>query len=122
MVVDGANATAVRHERERPGAPVHIDVKKLTPIPKGGSWRANGRREEVRGRGVGYGYAHSMVDEDSRLAGAELLPDETGETCAGFLARAAAVPLGVVGFEVDPRCQSPVPGSAMGQYRAVAAR
>lgn len=87
VVIGCANAIAARHERERPGELVHIDVKKLTPIPAGGSWWGNGRRDEVRGRGIGYGYARSMVDEDSRLAGAELLPDKTGATCAGILAQ-----------------------------------
>jgi hypothetical protein len=33
---------------------------------------------------------HSMVDDHSRLAYSEILPDEKGTTCAAFLARAAA--------------------------------
>ena len=39
---------------------------------------------------VGYDYVHSLVDDHSRLAYSEILPDEKGTTCAGFLARAAA--------------------------------
>lgn len=72
------------------GELVHIDVKQITPIPDGGGWRIHGRGGELRKRGIGYGYAPSMVDDASRLAGAEIFPDETGETCAGFLARVAA--------------------------------
>ena len=39
---------------------------------------------------VGYDYVHSLVDDHSRLAYSEILPDEKGPTCAAFLARAAA--------------------------------
>ena len=38
---------------------------------------------------VRYDYVHSMVDDHSRLAHCEILPDEKGATCAGFLTRAA---------------------------------
>lgn len=82
-------ATAVRYERDRPGELVHVDVKKLGRIPDGGGWRAHGRREDVRGRGIGYDYVHSMVDDHSRLAYSEILPDEKGTSCAQFLTRAA---------------------------------
>jgi hypothetical protein len=37
-------------------AVIHLDVKKLGRIPEGGEWRAQGRSEQVRGRGIGYGY------------------------------------------------------------------
>ncbi len=39
---------------------------------------------------AGYDYVHSLVDDHSRLAYSEVLPDEKGVTCAGFLGRAAA--------------------------------
>jgi transposase InsO family protein len=39
---------------------------------------------------VGYDYVHSLVDDHSRLAYLEVLPEEKGVTCAGFLVRAAA--------------------------------
>jgi transposase InsO family protein len=71
-----------------------MDVKKLACIPDGGGWRAHGRaaREATRDRTtkLGYDYVHSLVDDHSRLAYSEILPDEKGTTCAGFLARAAA--------------------------------
>jgi transposase InsO family protein len=38
---------------------------------------------------VGFDYVHAAVDDHSRLAYAEVLADEKGDTCAGFLARAA---------------------------------
>jgi transposase InsO family protein len=81
----------VRYERERPGELIHIDIKKLGRIPEGGGWRAHGRgpKPSIR-RAVGYDYVHSAIDDHSRLAYCEIHPDERGETCAAFMARAAA--------------------------------
>jgi len=89
-VIRASKTTAVRYERDRPGELVHMDVKKIGKIPQGGGWRAHGRSEKVRGRGIGYDYVHSLVDDHCRLAYSEILPDEKGLTCAGFLLRAAA--------------------------------
>ena len=94
QVIRSSKVTAVRYERSRPGELVHMDVKKLGRIPDGGGWRALGRaaREttEDRTTKLGYDYVHSLVDDHSRLAYSEVLPDEKGTTCADFLARAAA--------------------------------
>ncbi len=84
-----SRATTTRYERDTPGDLVHIDVKKLGRIP-GGGWRIHGRSEAVRGRGIGYDYVYAAVEYHSRLSYAEVLPDEQGSTCAGFLIRAAA--------------------------------
>jgi transposase InsO family protein len=78
-----------RYEHPAPGDLIHIDVKKLGVIPPGGGWRVHGPSTRVRGRRAGYDYIHSAVDDHSRLAYSEALPDEKGETCAAFLARAA---------------------------------
>lgn len=92
-VIRASKTTAVRYERDRPGELVHMDVKKIGRIPDGGGWRAHGRQmgstaARKRAR-IGYDYVHSMVDDHSRLAYSEILPDEKGATCAAFLARAA---------------------------------
>jgi transposase InsO family protein len=93
-VIRSSKATATRYERSRPGELVHMDVKKLGRIPDGGGWRAHGRGAgsitRDRATKVGYDYVHSLVDDHSRLAYSEVLPDEKGATCAAFLARAAA--------------------------------
>jgi len=93
-VIRSSKQTAVRYERSRPGELVHMDVKKLGRIPDGGGWRALGRaaRETTKDRRtkIGYDYVHSLVDDYSRLAYSEILPDEKGPTCAAFLTRAAA--------------------------------
>ncbi len=92
-VIRASKATAIRYERSRPGELVHMDVKKLGRIPDGGGWRAHGRAATVDHRHksvpIGFDYVHSLVDDHSRLAYSEILPDEKGTTCAAFLARAA---------------------------------
>jgi transposase InsO family protein len=90
-VIRSSKQTAVRYERDRPGELVHMDVKKIGRIPDGGGWRAHGRtvpRDRVNG--PGYDYVHSLVDDHSRLAYSEVLPDEEGTSCAAFLERAIA--------------------------------
>lgn len=92
-VIRSSKATAVRYERDRPGELVHVDVKKIGKIPDGGGWKAHGRSmsrtaEQKKAR-IGYDYVHSMVDDHSRLAYSEILADEKGPTCAGFILRAA---------------------------------
>jgi transposase InsO family protein len=93
-VIRASKATAVRYERSRPGELVHMDVKKLGRIPDGGGWRVHGRggaaEAAKKKTPLGYDYVHSLVDDHSRLAYSEVLPDEKGATCAAFLARAAA--------------------------------
>lgn len=93
-VIRSSKATAIRYEKSRPGELAHMDVKKFGKIPQGGGWRANGqtrtnhesKKDKTR---IGYDYVHSLVDDYSRLAYSEVLPDEKGRTCAEFLGRAA---------------------------------
>lgn len=93
QVIRARRVTARRYERGRPGELVHIDVKKLGRIPAGGGWRLHGRAAGDTGAHrrarIGYDYVHALVDDYTRLAYAEVLPDEKGATAAGFLTRAA---------------------------------
>jgi transposase InsO family protein len=90
-LIRAARRSANRYEHDRPGALLHVDVKKLGRIPDGGGWRAHGRGVRPRSvRGLGFDYVHAAVDDHSRLAYAEVLDDEKGATCAGFLTRAGA--------------------------------
>jgi transposase len=82
-------ATEVRYERRRPGELLHVDVKKLGRVPDGGGWRVHGRGVDDHRRKRGWDYVHVAVDDRTRLAYAEVLPDEKGTTCAAFLHRAA---------------------------------
>jgi transposase InsO family protein len=92
-----------RYEHGHPGDLVHIDVKKLGNIPAGGGHRflgraaggrnrqadrSSGQRSRYRNALIGHGFIHAAVDDHSRLAYAELHPDETSQTAAGFLHRA----------------------------------
>jgi transposase InsO family protein len=98
----GSGARVRRYERERPGELVHVDVKKLGNIPDGGGWRTAGwvqgrknSRSSTRARKgshpiIGYSCLHTALDDHSRLAYTEILPDERKETAAAFLARAHA--------------------------------
>jgi transposase InsO family protein len=88
-----------RYEHERPGDLVHVDIKKIGRLRPGGGWRAFGqdspqrraaRRAVSTGHIVGYEYVHSAVDDHSRLAYSEILPDEQATTAAAFWTRAQA--------------------------------
>jgi len=94
QVIRASKTTAVRYERQTPGELVHMDVKKIGRIPDGGGWRAGvlphgGKTHAQKQRRIGFDYVHSLIDDHSRLAYSEILPDEKGTTCAAFLLRAA---------------------------------
>jgi transposase InsO family protein len=84
-------APVVRYQRDRPGELIHIDTKKLGKIA-GIGHRITGRRSGMinRHRGVGWEYLHVAVDDASRLAYTEILPDERKASAIAFLARALA--------------------------------
>jgi transposase InsO family protein len=86
-----------RYERSWPGELIHVDVKKLGRIERGAGHRITGRRRGnptrtdrsgVRRRQVGWDYVHVAIDDATRLAYAEVLPDEKAATAVGFLRRA----------------------------------
>ena len=91
-----------RYEKTTPGELIHVDVKKLGNIPDGGGWRTQGRAaggrnsraSTPRRKGnhpvIGYNYLHTAIDDHSRLAYTEILPDETKDTAAAFWTRAQA--------------------------------
>ena len=81
---------SVRYERERPGELLHLDTKKLGRID-GVGHRITGYHEGVhRKRGIGWEVLHVAIDDASRLAYTELLPDEKKESAIAFLDRALA--------------------------------
>jgi hypothetical protein len=89
---------AIRYERSRPGELVHVDIKKLGRVQVAGKRvgcrttdAGRPRRRNAHGydRGIsGWEYVHVAVDDYSRLAYVEVLPDEKAATAIGFLRRA----------------------------------
>ena len=78
----------VRYERAAPGELIHIDTKKLGRIDGIGHRITGDRRGQKRG--IGWDLVHVCVDDASRLAYTEVLPDEKKESACAFLSRALA--------------------------------
>jgi transposase InsO family protein len=93
-----------RYEHAHPGAMIHVDVKKLGNIPDGGGWRSVGRQQGRRNRAgtpgkprnahhdpnMGTAFVHTVIDDHSRVAYAEIHDDETAVTAIGVLRRAVS--------------------------------
>ena len=91
-----------RYEKRRPGELIHIDVKKLGRIGPHGAghrmlgrdWAKEGRRRKdgagVRRLQTGWERVHVCVDDATRLAYVEVLPNEKAATAIGFLKRAVS--------------------------------
>jgi transposase InsO family protein len=96
-----------RYEHQRPGALLHVDVKKLGNIPDGGGWRYVGRAQGKRNRAqsvatgaakrdhrhdarTGIAFVHTVLDDHSRVAYAEIHDDELATTAVAVLRRAVA--------------------------------
>jgi transposase InsO family protein len=74
-----------RYEREHPGEIIHIDIKKLGRFNSVGHRITGDRKGQSNSRGVGWEYLHLAVDDHSRVAYSEILPDETRRSCLRFL-------------------------------------
>lgn len=93
-----------RYEHPHAGAMIHVDVKKLGNIPDGGGWRFVGRQQGNRHRAatpdkprsvrrepmMGTAFVHTVIDDHSRVAYAEIHDDETATTAIGVLRRAVS--------------------------------
>lgn len=74
-----------RYERERPGEIIHIDIKKLGRFNRIGHRITGDRTGQSNARGVGWEYLHLAIDDHSRLAYSQILPDEKRGSCLRFL-------------------------------------
>lgn len=93
-----------RYEHAHAGALIHVDVKKLGNIPVGGGWRFVGRAQGAKNRAatpgikrsrrrdelLGHAFVHTVIDDHSRVAYAEIHDDETAATAIAVLQRAVS--------------------------------
>lgn len=78
-----------RYCRRHPGELIHLDIKKLGRFRRPGH-RVTGRAasSSTKQLGAGWECCHVAIDDTSRVAYVEILPDETAKTCVEFLERA----------------------------------
>jgi transposase InsO family protein len=106
--VDRVTAEPVRrYEHDHPGSLIHVDVKKLGNVPDGGGWRYLGRQQGLQNRLatahrtgnrnknfghplVGTAFVHTVIDDHSRVAYAEIHHDESQQTAVQVLRNAVA--------------------------------
>jgi len=74
-----------RYERDHPGELIHIDIKKLGRFDKVGHRITGDRRGQGNSRGIGWEFVHVCVDDASRVAFSQVLPDEKAESAVAFL-------------------------------------
>ena len=79
----------VRYERQHAGELIHLDIKKLARFDKVGH-RITGDRSTGESRGAGWEFVHVCIDDASRLAFSQVLPDEKGQSAVAFLKAAVA--------------------------------
>jgi len=77
-----------RSERANPGELIHLDIKKLGRFDQVGH-RITGERAG-QSRGAGWEFVHVCLDDASRIALAQVLPDERKESAVAFLQAALA--------------------------------
>ena len=77
-----------RYERAQPGELLHLDIKRLGRIVKVGHRITGDPRDRVDG--AGWEYVHVAIDDCSRVAYCQVLPDEEGESACAFLRAAVA--------------------------------
>lgn len=79
-----------RYERETPGEMIHIDIKKLGRFDRVGHRITGDRTGQSNRRGVGWEFVHVCIDDASRVAFSQILPDERKESAVAFLEAAVA--------------------------------
>jgi transposase len=112
-----------RYERAAPGEIIHIDIKKLGKFSRTGHRITSDRTGQSNTRGVGWEHVHLAIDDHSRLAYSEILPDEKRRSCLRFLFNALRF-FRNLGVKVEQRLKLPIPslrqGAAPAQNQASA--
>jgi len=79
-----------RYQREHPGELIHIDIKKLGRFERVGHRITGDRKGQSNSRGIGWEFVHVCIDDASRLAFSQILPDEKKGSAVAFLKAALA--------------------------------
>ena len=79
-----------RYERKQPGEILHIDIKKLGKFSRSGHRVTGERKGQSRTRGIGWEFVHVCIDDHSRIAFSQILPDERKKSAIAFLKTAVA--------------------------------
>ncbi len=77
-----------RYQRQHPGEMIHIDIKKLGRFERVGHRITSDRTGNSRG--IGWEFVHVCIDDASRIAFSQILPDERKESATAFLKAALA--------------------------------
>ena len=85
-----AKPEIVRYERDKPGEMIHLDMKKLGRIDGIGHRITGDRTGQSNKRGTGWECLHIAIDDASRLAYSEILPNERANSAVAFTTRALA--------------------------------
>jgi transposase InsO family protein len=83
-------APVVRYEREHPGEMIHLDIKKLGRFDRVGHRITGDRTGQSNSRGIGWEFVHVCIDDASRIAFSQIMPDERKESATAFLKAAIA--------------------------------
>lgn len=83
-----AKPLIVRYQRDRPGELIHVDIKKLGRIDGVGHRITGDRAGQSNKRGAGWEFLHVAIDDASRMAYSEILPNERAESAIAFTRRA----------------------------------
>ena len=79
-----------RYERQHPGELIHLDIKKLGRFDRVGHRITGDRTGQSNSRGSGWEFVHVCIDDASRLAFSQILPDEKKGSAIAFLTAAVA--------------------------------
>jgi transposase InsO family protein len=79
-----------RHERAEPGELIHLDIKKLGRFDRVGHRITGKRTGNAASRASGWEFVHVCIDDASRVAFSQILPNEKKESAISFLEAAVA--------------------------------
>jgi transposase InsO family protein len=79
-----------RYVRDAPGDMIHIDIKKLGRFDRVGHRITGDRTGQSNSRGVGWEFVHVCIDDASRVAFSQIMPDEKKHSAVAFLQAAIA--------------------------------